>query len=131
MHGASVSWTSKRQGSVALSTTEAEYVAGAMAAREAVWVRRLLKDLTGKEEPMDMRIDNQSALALMRNNTSSQRTKHIDVAFHFVREKVADKVLVPTYIPTGEMVADMLTKALPIAAFTACREAAGLSDLTL
>ena len=131
MHGASVSWTSKRQGSVALSTTEAEYVAGAMAAREAVWVRRLLKDLTGKEEPMDMRIDNQSALALMRNNTSSQRTKHIDVAFHFVREKVADKVLVPTYIPTVKMVADMLTKALPIAAFTACREAAGLSDLTL
>jgi len=131
MHGAAVSWTSKRQGSVALSTTEAEYVAGAMAAREAVWVRRLLKDLTGTEEPLDMRIDNQSALALMRNDTSSQRTKHIDVAFHFVREKVADKVLVPTYIPTGEMVADMLTKALPIAAFTACREAAGLSDLTL
>jgi len=131
MHGAAVSWTSKRQGSVALSTTEAEYVAGATAAREAVWVRRLLKDLTGTEETLDMRIDNQSALALMRNDTSSQRTKHIDVAFHWVREKVVDKVLVPTYIPTGEMVADMLTKALPIAAFTACREAAGLSDLTL
>jgi len=94
-------------------------------------VRICLALLYPPQALMNMRIDNQSALALMRNNTSSQRTKHIDVAFHFVREKVADKVLVPTYIPTVKMVADMLTKALPIAAFTACREAAGLSDLTL
>jgi len=131
MHGAAISWTSKRQASVALSTTEAEYVAGAMAAREAVWLRRLLSDLTGNEEPVAMRVDNQSALALMHNDVSSQRTKHIDVAFHFMREKVAAKVIDATYVPTGDMVADMLTKALPIAAFTACRKAAGLTELTL
>jgi len=131
MHGAAISWTSKRQASVSLSTTEAEYVAGAMAAREAVWLRRLLSDLTGNEEPVAMCVDNQSALALMHNDVPSQRTKHIDVAFHFMREKVAAKVIDATYVPMGDMVADMLTKALSIAAFTACRKAAGLTELTL
>ena len=106
-------------------------MAGAMASREAVWLRRLLIDLTGIEEPVAMRVDNRSALALMHIDVSSQPATHSDVAFHFVREKVAAKMNDATYVPTGDMVADMLTKALPIAAFTACREAAGLTELTL
>jgi len=69
--------------------------------------------------------------ALMHNDVSSQRTKQIGGAFHFVREKVAAKVIDTTYVPTGDMVADLLTKALPIAAFTACLKAAELTELTL
>lgn len=126
LNGAAVSWASKRQATVSHSTTEAEYVAAAMAVQEAVWLRRLLHDLTGVTKPMVMRCDNQSALAMMRNAVCSARTKHIDVAYHFLREKVHDGELLPAHVPTGEMVADMLTKALPIPSFSTCRQEVGV-----
>lgn len=127
-NGAAVSWASKRQATVSHSTTEAEYVVAAMAAKEAVWLRRLEHDLMGASKPMPMSCDNQGALAMMQNAVSSLRAKHIDVAFHFVREKVYEKQLVPTHVPTTEMVADMLTKGMPVPGFPAGREAAGLRD---
>jgi len=130
-NGAAVSWTSKRQPSVAHSTTESEYIAAATAAKEAVWLSRLITDLTGTEAPMRMRCDNQSALAIMHNPVSSPKTKHIDIAYHFVREKVADKQLLPEHVPTGEMAADILTKPLPVPAYTTCRTAMELVAYTL
>lgn len=108
---------SKKQTSVALSTTEAEYVASAMAAKETVWLRRLIKDLTGQDDQAQMRTDSTSALALMENAEMSARKKHIDLAYHFVREKVAAKELVVKHVPTIEMTADILTKILPEMSF--------------
>jgi len=80
---------------------------------------------------MRMRCDNQSALAIMHNPFSSPKTKHIDIAYHFVREKVADKQLLPEPVPTGEMAADILTKPLTVPAYTTCRTAMGHTAYTL
>lgn len=118
LSGAAISWLSKRQPSVSLSTTEAEYIAAAVGAKEAIWLRRLMHNITGKGAPLLMRCDSQSALALMHNAVTSPRTKHVAVAYHFVREKVAEGTLIAEYIPTADMVADALTKALPTDAYT-------------
>ena len=130
-NGAAVSWTSKRQPSVAHSTTKSEYIAAATAAKEAVWLSRLIKDLTGTAAPMRMRCDNQSALAIMHHPVFSPKTKHIDIAYDFLREKVADKQLLPEHVPTREMTADILPKPLPVPAYTTCRTAMGLVAYTL
>jgi hypothetical protein len=113
--GAAISWSSKKQRSVALSTTEAEYVAMSEACKEAIWLQRLMDDLGRKlDGPMLLLSDNQGAIALVRNPEFHQRTKHIDVRHHFIRELVNDEgVINPQYCPTSEMTADGLTKALP------------------
>lgn len=125
-NGGAVAWKSKLQASVAASTTEAEYVAGAMAAREAVWLRRLDKELGGGDGPVKMLGDNQGSLAMMRNPISSTRTKHIAVCYHFVRDKVAEGVLSVSHVPTEEMAADALTKPLRMDAHERCRAKMGL-----
>jgi len=114
--GGAVSWSSKRQDIISLSTTESEYVAAAHASKEALWLRQFIgqvfKPLT---EPTTLFCDNQSAIALTRDHQYHARTKHIDIRFHFLRwisEKGAVRLL---YCPTDEMVADTLTKALPSA----------------
>jgi len=89
-NGGAVVGGSKVQPTVAASTTEAEYIASAVAAKEAVWLRRLCGFLTGHILPVAIRCDNQSALAKIHNPVSSARTKHIDVCHHFVRERVVD-----------------------------------------
>jgi len=78
-----------------------------------------------------MLCDDQSALAVMHNPLSSTMTKHIDIAYHFAREKVAEKQLLPEHVPIGETAADALTKPLPMPAYTACRAAMGLSNYIL
>jgi hypothetical protein len=114
--GGAISWSSKKQSSVALSSTEAEYIAGAHAAKELVWLRRLLSEL-GLElnAATTLLMDNQSAMTIARNPEFHDRTKHIEVRYHFLRLKVEDGELVLAYVPTGEQIADVLTKAL-------CRE---------
>lgn len=123
--GAAVRSGSKRQETVSHSTTEAEYVAAAAAAMEFIWLQRLIVEITGEDAPVHMRCDSQSALAMMHNAVSSNRTKQIDVAFHFVWEMVADGKLVAEHVPTEEMTVDALTKALPSTAFNKCRTGAG------
>ena len=109
-----VSWLSKKQATVALSTTEAEYVALSTATQEAIWLRRLLADV-GKplEEPIVVNEDNQGAIAMAKNPVGHARTKHIDIRYHFVREGVQDGAIILKYVATGEMIADILTKPLP------------------
>ena len=93
VHGGAVTWLSKRQSTVALSTTEAEYMpAAAAAAREAIWLRTLLQDLGISVSTLQIYAsDNQSALKLLKNPVPSDRAKHIDVQYHFAREKVASR----------------------------------------
>jgi len=126
--GAAISWGSKIQATVAASTTEAEYVAAGMAAKEALWLRRLVRELGGDDKAVVMHCDSQGAMAMMHNPTSSNRTKHIDVTHHFVRECVETAAISVTQVRTADMVADCLTKALPTDAFNKCQAALGLTD---
>jgi hypothetical protein len=108
-----VSWSSKRQPTVALSTTEAEYMAASHCTREAIWLRQLLDDMRCKyDEGTLIMCDNQGAIALAKNPVYHARTKHIEVQHHFVQEKVARGAIILEYCPTEDMLADVLTKAL-------------------
>ena len=111
--GGTTSWSSKKQSAVALSSTEAEYIAGGHTAKEAVWLRRLLSEL-GQDmtEPTILHIDNQSSIALAHNPKFHDRTKHVDIQHHFLREKVENNELLLQYLPTNEQPANLLTKGL-------------------
>ena len=101
---------------IALSTTEAEYMALADATRELKWMRQFLEDLgQGPGKRLDSTVlctDNQGAIALAKNPVSHAKSKHIDIRHHFVRDAVMDKIIWLQYVPTNEMTADSLTKAL-------------------
>ena len=112
LHGNVVSWKSKRQPTVATSSTEAEYMALYAAAQEAVWLRLLLSNIRFELGATTIYEDNQGCIRLAKNTFFHTRAKHIDIKFHFLREKVEEGVIVLGYKPTDEMIADGLTKAL-------------------
>eukprot|EP00253_Pinus_taeda_P003739 PITA_03739 len=103
MGSGAISWASKKQSIVALSTTEAEYVAATIAACQAVWMRRMLRSL-GKEQAKATVIfcDNSSAIALSKNSVFHKRTKYIDRRFHYVRELVSSGEIVLEHCRTQE-----------------------------
>eukprot|EP00253_Pinus_taeda_P020784 PITA_20784 len=103
-----ISWASKKQCIVALSTAEAEYVAATAAACQAVWMRRMLRSL-GQEQAKATVIfcDNSSAIALSKNSVFHKRTKHIDTRFHYIRELVNNGEIVLEHCRTQEQVADI------------------------
>ena len=111
--GGAVSWSTKRQEIVSLSTTESEYVAATHATKEALWLRSLIGQIFGAfTDATTLFSDNQSAIALSKDHQYHARSKHIDVRFHFIHWIVEDGKIRLIYCPTGEMVADTLTKAL-------------------
>jgi len=114
LNGGPISWSSKRQPTVALSTTEAEYMAMCQAIKEGVWLRQLLTELGHYKgnETIKIHADNKSAIALGKNPEFHKRSKHIDVQYHYVREQVQSGRVTTPYIPTAQMIADGLTKAL-------------------
>jgi hypothetical protein len=114
MGGGAISWSSKQQPTIALSTTEAEYMASTQATKEAIWMTKLMKELGYMKEKkaMVIRCDNQGAISLTKNPTQHAQTKHIDVQHHFVRERVENGEVTFEYCSTEDMVADALTKAL-------------------
>ncbi|CAI7856460.1 unnamed protein product [Closterium sp. NIES-53] len=110
---AAISWQSKKQSCVALSSTEAEYMAATQGAREAVWIRGLLKELDlPQESPTPLFIDNTSTIALSKNPVFHGRTKHIATHYHYVRELVEHKIVEPLFCRTNEQPADFLTKVV-------------------
>jgi hypothetical protein len=126
MNGAAITWQSKRQATVAASTTEAEYIAAASAVKESLWLRQLLTDLGVAQDTVSIYADNQSAIKLLRNPGSSMRSKHIDVAHHFARERVARQEVAFAFVPTDKQIADIMTKALPMCKHVFCVDGMGL-----
>ena len=126
---AAISWSSKRQPTVALSTCEAEYIGQTQATKEAVWLRGLLSQLNPSEpatRTVVIYCDNQGAMALAKNPQFHARTKHIDIQHHYVREQVTAGNVALEYIPTDRQVADGLTKALCKDKFERFRDLIGL-----
>lgn len=113
-----VSWCSKRQKTVALSSCEAEYMALTETTKEAVWMRGLLQELGLKGfNSVAIRMDNQGAMALAKNPEFHARTKHIDIRHHYIREVESRGLIHLNYVPTADMAADGLTKPLSTVKF--------------
>ena len=128
--GGPVSWLSKKQDAVALSTAEAEYVALSSGTEECVWMRRLNSELGNPPKgPTTILEDNQSSITMARNPQFHGRAKHTNTRHHFIREEVKNGTVELEYCPTHEMVADMLTKGLVQQRFCVLREKAGIVPL--
>lgn len=111
--GGAISWQSRKQRTVALSSTEAEYMSLTDAAKEGVFLVKFLKELHFNDlTNLVIFNDNQSAGRLAENPIHHSRTKHIDIRYHFIRRVLSDGLLRIEYLPTSEMVADVLTKGL-------------------
>ena len=115
----SISWKSGKQRAVARSSTEAEYKALTDGTAEILWIRALLSDLHFSSDPMTILwCDNLGATYLSVNPIFHARTKHVEVDYHFVRDRVAKKKIVVRFISSQDQLADVLTKPLPHASFT-------------
>jgi hypothetical protein len=126
--GVAVSWGSKLQPTVAASTFEAEYSSSAYAVKEGLCVGEALQEFESSDyqAPLLIYYDNQRALELLKHPNAYQRTKHIDVAFHFARDRIVRGEVSFEYCQTDRMVAECLTKAVPVMKFKENKTAMGL-----
>ncbi|WOG92362.1 hypothetical protein DCAR_0311626 [Daucus carota subsp. sativus] len=123
------SWSSKKQQTVALSTCEAEYIAAAGAACQAIWLSYILGELNlVKEEPVTIYVDNKSSISLAKNPVSHSRSKHINIKYHFLREQVNDKIVELVHCRTEENLADIFTKSLKPEVFQKMKEKLGMQS---
>jgi len=116
INGGAISWASKKQTSVALSSTEAEYMVLTQGVKEFLWLGNLLGDigaLKHRKAIQQIQGDNQGTLALTKNPEYHARTKHLDIQYHFIRQHVEQGTIELSYCPTHEMTADIFTKPLP------------------
>lgn len=128
MSNAAISWASKRQSIVALSSTEAEYIALSSAVREVIWMRQLAQEVDEKfNGPTIINCDNQSSIRLAESEAYRPRTKHIDIRHHHTREKIEDKTISIEFCPTANMTADSLTKAVTREKTEFCTNQMGLN----
>ena len=125
-NGGCFAWSSRKQTSVSLSTAEAEYISAVHAAKSAAWLRVLIIS----DEPIDLRIDNQSAIALINLDDSvNKRSKHIEVQYHWIRDAVRKGIISPSHIPSKFNISDILTKPLNRNTHTRLTSLLGLSYL--
>ena len=130
LSGGAISWSSRKQKCVALSTAEAEYVALSSAVQECIWLRQLEAELGNATEGLSLILeDNQSAIAMAKNPQYHGRAKHIDIRHHFVREQVALGNIELQYCSTTDMTADMLTKGLNREQFCKLRKETGICEI--
>lgn len=124
--GGAVAWQSRLQKCVALSTTEAEFIAATEACKELLWMKKYVQELGFKQDQYVLYCDNQSAIHLGKNSTFHSRSKHIDMRYHWIRNALSAKLLKLEKIHTNDNGSDMLTKALPREKLEACRMIAGM-----
>lgn len=125
--GCAVSWRATLQPVVAQSTTEAEYMAITEACKESVWLKGLYAELCGDNSCINLFCDSQSAIYLTKDQMFHERTKHIDVKYHYVRDIVEQGKLKVCKISTHDNPADMLTKPVPVAKFELCSDLVGIT----
>ena len=127
LNGTAISWASKHQTSVAESSCEAEYISASEAIKEAVWIGRFLEELhQTRIYPIPLYYDNESAIALAKNPENYEQTKHIDVCYHYIREKKEDRTIAIKYLPIEQMIVDGFTKSLPSTQQRSFAESLGL-----
>jgi len=127
-----ISWSSKRQNIVSRSSAEAEYRAVANAVAEASWIRQLLSELhTPLHHAALVYCDNISTVYMSSNPIQHQRTKHIEIDLHFVRERVALGAVRVLHVPTTSQFANIFTKGLPTAVFTEFRSSLNVRSIVL
>ncbi|KAG8500185.1 hypothetical protein CXB51_004397 [Gossypium anomalum] len=124
--GCAISWKATLQTTVTLSTIEAEYMAITEACKEAIWLKGLFSELNGDLQISTIFCDSQSAIFLTKDQMFHERTKHIDVRYHFIRDIIARGDIVVSKISTHENPADMMTKSLPITKFEHCLDLVGV-----
>jgi len=128
-NGVAISWCTKKQLVTALSSCEAEYIAGTFAACQAIWLDNIMKELNCEmKKPLKLKIDNRSAINLAKNPIAHGRSKHIETRFHFIREQVSKGMIEVVYCPTEAQLADGFTKPLKIDRFTCLRDKLGLIE---
>jgi hypothetical protein len=128
--GSTISWSAKKQPTIATSSAEGEYMASCHATKECMLLRTLLKLIGFAQlDPTSFCCDNVGSNILTKDATFHARTKHVDIQHHYVREHVEGKDIHFPYIPTHENPADAFTKSLPRPCFTKHRERMGLTDL--
>ena len=124
-----IAWSARKQATVSRSSTEAEYKAVANATAEIIWVQSLLQELgLSQPQPPILWCDNIGATYLSANPVFHARMKHIEVDYHFVRERVSQKQLQIKFISSKDQLADIFTKPLPLPQFEACRRNLTLLD---
>lgn len=130
MSGAPIIWRSQRQKTTAESSLEAEYIALNLASRESKWLKQLLEELplSNDTEAILIKGDNQGSLSVANNNRTDRRTKHIDIKYHAIRDRVSSGTIRLEYCPTEQMVADFLTKPINKSKFVWCRDKCGITD---
>lgn len=127
--GGPIIWYCRRQDSVALSSSEAEYIALSEACKEGLWLQRLLQDFSWKGgKCITIYEDNQNVLTWVKTKKPSGRSKHIDTRLHFIGEHISAGRIKLIYCPTAEMVADIFTKGLPKDKFVRLRKLTGLDE---
>jgi len=123
------SLASKKQATVAQSTAEAEYVAATEATSQAIWLRRILKDMGEKQSgPTTINCDNKSTITMTKNHVHHSRTKHIAIKYHFIREAETNMEIRLEYCPTEDQIADTFTKVLPRPRFELLRTMLGVTE---
>ena len=126
--GGAVSWQSRLQKCVTLSTTEVEYITATEACKELLWMKKFIQELDFKQQRYVMLCDNQSVIHFGKNSTFHARSKHIDVRCHWLRDALNDNLFELKKIHTDHNGFDMLTKTLPREKLEVCRSIAGMAS---
>ena len=121
-----VSWSSKKQNSVSLSSSEAEYIAAGSACTQLLWMKQILKDYEIEQGKMTLYCDNLSAINISKNPVQHSRTKHIDIRHHFIRDLVEQSIVTLEHMPTKNQLVDLFTKPLDKERFKTLRMSIGM-----
>lgn len=128
LNGSAVSWKSTLQSVVALSTTEAEYIALTEVVKEGKWLKGVLGDFGVEQDKVRVMCDSSSAICLSKHQLFHERSKHIDVRLHFIRDEIASGEVEVVKVGTEDNAADALTKALPVSKLKHCLELVGVAS---